>query len=84
MQRAGAKTAQSPAPPRGREERLTPDCVGKSPRGNRYAAMSRLYSAFLVVASALAMAALGMLILVIIADIAKLAVPTSSPYGMNP
>jgi hypothetical protein len=32
----------------------------------------------------LAMAALGMLILVIVADIAQLAIPTSSPYGMNP
>jgi hypothetical protein len=46
--------------------------------------MSRLYSAFLVIASALTMAALGMLILVIIADIAQLAAPTSNLYGMNP
>ena len=46
--------------------------------------MSKLYSAFLVIASALAMAALGTLILIAIADIAQLAVPTSSPYGMNP
>jgi hypothetical protein len=46
--------------------------------------MSKLYSAFLVIASALAMAALGMLILIVIAGIAQLAVPTSSPYGMNP
>jgi hypothetical protein len=46
--------------------------------------MSKLYSALFVIASALAMAALGTLILVIIADVAQLAVPTSSPYGMNP
>jgi hypothetical protein len=46
--------------------------------------MSKLYSAFLVIASALAMAALGMLILIVIADIAQLAVSASSPYGMNP
>jgi hypothetical protein len=46
--------------------------------------MSKLYSAFFVIASSLAMAALGMLILVIISDIARLAISTSSPYGMNP
>jgi hypothetical protein len=46
--------------------------------------MSRLYAAFLVLASALTMAALGMLILVIIADVAQLEAPTSNPYGMNP
>jgi hypothetical protein len=46
--------------------------------------MSKLYSACLVVASVVAMAALGMLILVLIADITQLALPTGNPFGMNP
>lgn len=46
--------------------------------------MSKLYSAFLVIASVVAMAAIGLLILVIIADIAQLAASTSKPFGMNP
>jgi hypothetical protein len=46
--------------------------------------MSKLYSAFLVIASLLVTAALGLLILVVITDIAQLAIPTNSYYGMNP
>lgn len=72
------------APPKGQGTPHAQIALGNSPCTNRYAAMSRLYSALLVIASALTMAALGMMILVIIADIAQLAIPTSSPYGMNP
>jgi hypothetical protein len=46
--------------------------------------MSKLYSAFLVITSVVAMAALGVLILVIIADISQLAVSASNPFGMKP
>jgi hypothetical protein len=46
--------------------------------------MSKLYSAFLVIASLLVTAALGLLILVVITDIVQLAIPTNSYYGMNP
>jgi hypothetical protein len=46
--------------------------------------MSTIYSALLVMASLLAMAALGLLILVLITHIVQLAGPTNSYYGMNP
>jgi hypothetical protein len=45
--------------------------------------MSKLYTAFLVIASQFAMAALGMLILVAITDIRHLAAPAVQYYGMN-
>jgi hypothetical protein len=46
--------------------------------------MSKRYAGFLVIASISAMAALGMLILVVITDVAgHLAAPTNIP-GMNP
>jgi hypothetical protein len=45
--------------------------------------MSKLYAAFLVIASQFAMAALGMLILVAITDVSRLAAPTNSDLGMN-
>ncbi len=45
--------------------------------------MSTVYSALLVIASLFAMAALGLLILVVITHIVQLAAPTNS-YGMNP
>jgi hypothetical protein len=48
------------------------------------APMSKLYSAFLVITSVVAMAALGVLILVIIADISQLAVSAGNPFGMKP
>jgi len=44
--------------------------------------MSKLYAVFLVIASLFAMAALGMLILVVITEVAHLAAPANSP-GMN-
>jgi hypothetical protein len=44
--------------------------------------MAKLYAAFLVIASLFAMAALGMLILVVITDVAHLAAPTNN-YGMS-
>ena len=46
--------------------------------------MSTIYSALLVLASLLAMAAMGLLILVVITHIVQLAAPTNSYYGMNP
>jgi hypothetical protein len=46
--------------------------------------MSKVYAGFLVIASLFAMAALGMLILVVITDVVgHLMAPTNSP-GMNP
>ncbi len=45
--------------------------------------MSKLYAALLVIASQFAMAALGMLILVVLADVSHLVAPTHTP-GMNP
>ncbi len=44
--------------------------------------MSKLYAGLLVIASLFAMAALGMLILVVITDVSYLAAPTNSP-GMS-
>ena len=49
-----------------------------------FGAMSKLYAAFLVIASLFAMAALGMLILMVITDFSHLLAPTNSPAGMNP
>jgi hypothetical protein len=46
--------------------------------------MSKFYTGFLVIASQFAMAALGMLILVVITDVSHLAAQTNSPAGMNP
>jgi hypothetical protein len=46
--------------------------------------MSTIYSALFVIASLLAMAALGLLILIVITHIVQLAAPTNSYYGMNP
>jgi hypothetical protein len=46
--------------------------------------MSKLYAGFLVIASLFAMAALGVLILIVITDISHLAAPTNSPAGMIP
>jgi hypothetical protein len=48
-----------------------------------FGTMSKLYTAFLVIASQFAMAALGMLILVAITDIGHLAAPAVQYYGMN-
>jgi hypothetical protein len=48
-----------------------------------HALMSKVYAGLLVIASLFAMVALGMLILVVIADVGHLAYPTNS-YGMNP
>jgi hypothetical protein len=45
--------------------------------------MSKLYAAFLVIASQFAMAALGMLILVVIMDVGRSAVSPNQYYGMN-
>jgi hypothetical protein len=45
--------------------------------------MSKLYAAFLVIASQFAMAALGMLILVVIMDVSHSAVFPNQYYGMN-
>jgi hypothetical protein len=45
--------------------------------------MSKVYAGFLVVVALFAMAALGTLILVAIADVGQLAFPTESP-GMSP
>jgi hypothetical protein len=45
--------------------------------------MSKLYAAFLVIALQFAMAALGVLILVVITNVSRLAAPTSSYLGMN-
>jgi hypothetical protein len=45
--------------------------------------MSKLYAAFLVIASQCAMAALGMLILVVIMYVSHSAVPPNRYYGMN-
>jgi hypothetical protein len=44
--------------------------------------MSKLYAVFLVIASLFAMAALGMLILVVITEVAHLVAPANNP-GMN-
>jgi hypothetical protein len=46
--------------------------------------MSKVYCAFLVIAWLLVTAALGLLILVVITDIAQLAFRTNGYYGMNP
>jgi hypothetical protein len=46
--------------------------------------MSKLYSAFLVIASLFVMAALGLVILVVMTNIVQLMAPTNSYYGMNP
>jgi hypothetical protein len=46
--------------------------------------MSKLHSALLVMASLVAMAALGLLILVVITNIVQLVVPATRYYGMNP
>jgi hypothetical protein len=46
--------------------------------------MSKLYGGFLVIASLIAMAALGMLILIVITDLSHLMTPTNNPAGMNP
>ncbi len=46
-------------------------------------AMLKLYAAFLVIASQIVMAALGMLILVVITDVIRLAAPTNSYLGMT-
>jgi hypothetical protein len=48
-----------------------------------FGAMSKLYAVFLVIVSQFAMAALGMLILVVIADVSRLATTTNSYLGMN-
>jgi hypothetical protein len=45
--------------------------------------MSKIYTGLFVVVALCAMAALGMLILVAIADVSHLAFPTESP-GMSP
>jgi hypothetical protein len=45
--------------------------------------MSKLYAAFLVIASLFAMAAIGTLILVTVTDVAHLAISTKAHYGMN-
>jgi hypothetical protein len=45
--------------------------------------MSKLYSAFLVVASLITMAALGTVILVVITDVTHLATPADQHYGMT-
>jgi len=45
--------------------------------------MSTLYAALLVIAFQFAMAALGVLILVAITDVSRLAAPTKSYFGMN-
>jgi hypothetical protein len=46
--------------------------------------MSKVYAGFLVIASLFAMAAIGMLILIVITEISYLVAPTDSPAGMNP
>ena len=46
--------------------------------------MSKFYAGFLVIASLFAMAALGMLILVLITDVSHWATQTNSLAGMNP
>jgi hypothetical protein len=47
-----------------------------------FGAMSKLYAAFLVIASQFAMAGLGMVILIVITEVSQLMVPTYSP-GMS-
>ncbi len=44
---------------------------------------TKLYAGFLFVASLFAMAGLGLLILVVLADVSHLVAPTNTP-GMNP
>ncbi len=45
--------------------------------------LSKLYTGLLVIAALFAMAALGMLMLVVIMHIGDLTIPTNNPAGMN-
>jgi hypothetical protein len=45
--------------------------------------LSKLYTGLLVIAALFAMAALGMLMLVMIMHIGGLTIPTNNPAGMN-
>jgi hypothetical protein len=45
--------------------------------------LSKLYTGLLVIAALFAMAALGMLMLVVIMHIGDLAIPTKNPAGMT-
>ena len=45
--------------------------------------LSKLYTGLLVIAALFAMAALGMLMLVVIMHIGDLAIPTNNPAGMT-
>jgi len=46
--------------------------------------MSKLYFVLLLIASLVAMAGLGVLILVSITEMEQLIAPTNNPYGMEP